>query len=57
MKDGNIQIEDTNEFEDVGNQLCWFTKPEIKWEIGWYFGFRGGESMHLYIWVMKDLCW
>ena len=37
--------------------LCWFAKPNLRWDLEWYFGVRGGESLHLYIWVMKDLCW
>lgn len=38
-------------------ETCWHTYPNIDWDISWYFGIRGAESFHLYLWVMKDLSW
>ena len=40
------------------HEWCWLVGPERgDWDIGWYFTVRGAESLHLYLWVLKDLSW
>mmetsp|Transcript_8978 Transcript_8978/g.8017 ORF Transcript_8978/g.8017 Transcript_8978/m.8017 type:complete len:406 (+) Transcript_8978:12-1229(+) len=38
-------------------KICWLHYPNVDWDIGWYFTIRGAESLHLYLWVLKDLSW
>lgn len=37
--------------------ICWTNYPDEPWHIGWYFTVRGQESLHVYLWIMKDLSW
>jgi len=37
--------------------VCWKYYPNVAWSIEWYFGIRGAECLHLYLWVIKDLSW
>lgn len=39
------------------SKICWLVDPDIDWNISWYFEIRGAESLHLYLWVLKDLSW
>lgn len=37
--------------------ICWFYLPRRKWSLSWYSTPRGGENLHIYIWILKDLAW
>lgn len=37
--------------------ICWFYPPKRKWSLSWYLSPRGGENLHIYIWILKDLAW
>ena len=31
--------------------------PEDSFDMSWYLSIRGGEYVHLYLWILKDLSW
>ena len=39
------------------SSICWLNWPDEPWTINWYFTIRGQESLHVYLWIMKDLSW
>jgi hypothetical protein len=42
---------------DKPGSICWLNWPDEKWTLNWYVSVRGQESLHVYMWLMKDLCW
>ena len=43
--------------DDYVLNICWLHRPSIKWTISWYVGMRGAECLHMYLWILKDICW
>jgi uncharacterized membrane protein YiaA len=37
--------------------ICWLHWPDEPWSPHWYVSVRGQESMHIYLWIAKDLSW
>mmetsp|Transcript_10844 Transcript_10844/g.16510 ORF Transcript_10844/g.16510 Transcript_10844/m.16510 type:complete len:410 (+) Transcript_10844:194-1423(+) len=37
--------------------VCWFHTPDENWSISYYFSTRGQDSLHIYLWLLKDLSW
>lgn len=37
--------------------ICWLNWPDEPWTVNWYFSVRGQESLHVYLWIVKDLSW
>lgn len=37
--------------------ICWLDWPDEEWTLSYYFSTRGQESSHIYLWLLKDLCW
>lgn len=37
--------------------ICWLNWPDEPWAMNWYITVRGQESLHVYLWIMKDLSW
>jgi uncharacterized membrane protein YiaA len=37
--------------------ICWLHWPDEPWSPRWYYSVRGQESMHIYLWIAKDLSW
>ena len=37
--------------------IAWLHSPTFSLSINYFFSVRGGESIHLYLWIMKDLSW
>ena len=37
--------------------ICWLNWPDERWTLNWYISVRGQESLHVYMWILKDLSW
>ena len=53
----DAQQQKTTPLRESDRGVAWLHAPTIPLTLSYFLGVRGGENVHLYLWILKDLSW